>query len=113
MQQFSRERKQRQEGRGKIKGNKGRKKRRKKGGKKGEGKEAEGRRKRGEGRTLEKLANIDDCFGLTASEMTGAGTCMLVSVYWTCPSVKESIDEQSTPNMAQTSPALMLSISSS
>jgi len=63
--------------------------------------------------TLEKLANIDDCFGFTAKEMTGAGTNILVSVYCTWPSVKESMEEQSTPNMAQTSPALILSISSS
>ena len=63
--------------------------------------------------TLEKLANIDDCFGFTAKEMTGEGTNILVSVYCTWPSVKESMEEQSTPNMAQTSPALILSISSS
>lgn len=73
--------------------------------------EREGRREGAH--TLEKFANMEDCFGLTASEMTGAGTNILVKVYCTCPSVKESMEEQSTPNMAQTSPALMLSISSS
>ena len=71
------------------------------------------RKREGDQITLEKLANMADCLGFTAKEMTGAGTNMLVNAYLTVPSVKESIEEQSTPNMAHTSPALMLSISSS
>ena len=32
---------------------------------------------------LEKLANMEDCLGFTASEMTGAGTNMDVMAYCT------------------------------
>ncbi len=60
---------------------------------------------------LEKLATPSRALGLTASDITAAGTCIEVIVYITSPVVKVSPEAHSTPKSATISPATAVSIS--
>ncbi len=51
------------------------------------------------------MGSISVAFGVTDTDMTGAGTLMLVMARRMLPSVKVSPEAHSTPNSAMMSPA--------